>query len=261
MNRPHPIDKNGLELVDAHCHIDLFPNAKPIVDETERRKIHTIAVTNSPSVFFHTRDLCRGRCYVHAALGLHPELAVSHGHELDQMWGHLDETRFIGEVGLDYTTTDAGVRQRQRDVFSAILMRCADRGGKIITVHSRRSAADALAMIGNALPGTIIMHWFSGTVRELEHAAMVGCWFSVNASMANSRNGQSLISAMPRDRVITETDGPFLKHAGHGAQPKDVIAAIRGLSNLWRLSEQEATNIVIGNFRNLTAASDQSQGH
>ena len=261
MNNPGAINRTGLELVDAHCHIDLFPDAKSIVEESEHRKIQTIAVTNAPSVFFHTRDLCRGRNYVHAAVGLHPELAVSHGHELDQMWGHLDETRFVGEVGLDYTTTDEGARQRQRDVFSAILMRCAERGGKIITVHSRRSAADTLAMIGNALPGSIIMHWFSGTTRELEHAAMAGCWFSVNAAMANSRSGQTLISAMPRDRLITETDGPFLKSGGRGAQPQDVITAIRGLSNLWRSSEQETANIVIGNFRNLITASDQSQGN
>jgi TatD DNase family protein len=257
---PDAIDKTGLELVDAHCHIDLFPDAKPIVEETEHRKIHTIAVTNAPSVFFHTRDLCRGRNYVHAAVGLHPELAVLHGHELDQMWGHLDETRFVGEVGLDYTTTDAGVRQQQRDVFSAILMRCAERGGKIITVHSRRSATDALATIGRGFPGTIIMHWFSGTTRELEHAAMAGCWFSVNPAMVSSRSGQTLISAMPRDRLITETDGPFLKNGGRGAQPKDVITAIRGLSSLWRSSEQETANIVIENFRNLTAAPDQPQG-
>jgi TatD DNase family protein len=176
------------------------------------------------------------------------------------MWGHLDETRFVGEVGLDYTTTDAEVRRRQGDVFSAILVRCAQRGGKIITVHSRRSAADTLAVIGRAFPGTIIMHWFSGTTRELEHAAMVGCWFSVNTAMVNSRSGQTLVSAMPRDRLITETDGPFLKNSGLGAQPKDVITAIRGLSNLWRSSEQETANVVVGNFRNLIAASNQSQG-
>lgn len=260
MNSLGTTHATGLELVDAHCHIDLFPDPKSIVEESEHRKIHTIAVTNAPSVFFHTRDLCRGLIYVHAAVGLHPELAVSQGHELYQMWKHLDETRFVGEVGLDYTTADTGVRQRQRDVFSAILARCAECGSKIVTVHSRRSATDTLAMIGNAFPGTIIMHWFSGTTRELEHAAMAGCWFSVNAAMVNSRSGQTLISAIPRDRLITETDGPFLKNGGQGAQPKDVITAIRGLSSLWRSSEQETAKFVVDNFRNLITASDQLQG-
>jgi hypothetical protein len=57
-------------LVDAHFHLDLLPDPAAIAREIEAAQIHTIAVTNSPSVFFHTRTLAKGRRFLHPAVGL-----------------------------------------------------------------------------------------------------------------------------------------------------------------------------------------------
>lgn len=243
-------DDTLTELVDAHCHVDLFgKDEATIVEEIERRRVHTIAVTNAPSVYFHTRDLARGRKYVHPAIGLHPELVESHGHELSRMWQHIAETRFVGEIGLDYVTTDQEARRRQRDVFSQILARCADHGDKLLTVHSRRAASDVVAAVGDGFPGAIILHWFSGTARELERAASFGCWFSVNPAMFRSKSGTELVRGMPGDRVLTETDGPFVKTDGRPCRPSDCEEALRGLSKTWAVSLRDATNRVAENFQ------------
>lgn len=251
----------NLELVDAHCHIDLFPRPLELIEDAERRRIHTIAVTNAPSVFYHTRNLCCGRDLVHAAVGLHPELVHSHGRELQQMWAHLEETRFVGEVGLDYVTSDQELRRNQRGVFSAILSRCAERRDSVITVHSRRSAGDVISAVGEKFPGTVILHWFSGTREELDRAAAIGCWFSVNPSMVASRNGQILTAKMPRDRVLTETDGPFIKVHGEAARPPDVIDAVKGLASIWELSIEDAAAIVLQNFRRAIGARNDDGVH
>ena len=100
--------------VDAHCHIDLFPLPEQIVEQAEAHRIYTIAVTNAPSVFAHTAGLASGSKYIRPAIGLHPELVHSHSHELDQFRSHLAHTRYVGEVGLDYTTSDHEVRLLQR---------------------------------------------------------------------------------------------------------------------------------------------------
>lgn len=222
------------ELVDAHCHVDLYgKDEAAVIEEIERRRVHTIAVTNAPSVFFHTRDAARGKKYLHPAVGLHPELVASHGHELGRMWPHFAETRFIGEVGLDYVTNDQRLRRRQREVFSQILARCAEQKDKVLTVHSRRSASDVIAAIGDDFPGTVILHWFSGTVRELERATNAGCWFSVNLAMFRSRNAIELVRRMPKERVVTETDGPFVKVEGRACRPGDCSRAIQELSSTW----------------------------
>lgn len=239
-----------LELVDVHCHVDLYGKDEAMVlEEIEHRRIHTIAVTNAPSVFFHTRDLAESRNYLHPAVGLHPELVTSHGHELDRMWSYLSETRFVGEIGLDYVTSDLELRRRQREVFSQILGRCAEYGDKVLTVHSRRSATDVIAMIGDHFPGTVILHWFSGTARELERAATAGCWFSVNPAMFRSQSGVELVKLMPTDRVLTESDGPFVKEKGRPCTPADSIDALRGLSKTWSISTAEAARRVADNFQ------------
>jgi TatD DNase family protein len=238
-------------LVDAHCHIDLFPSPAKIVAAIEERCVHTIAVTNAPFVFEHTQELAKRSRFIHAALGLHPELIASHGSQLNQMLSLLSETRFIGEVGLDYVTSDRSLRQQQAAVFSRILEECAALGNKIITVHSRRSARDVIAAVGPNFPGRVILHWFSGTGAEAKKALAYGLWFSVNIAMAQSANGQNILRDLPRDRVLTETDGPFVKVSGQAQTPSDVAAVLPVLASIWNVPEAEVRSIVAQNFQRL----------
>jgi TatD DNase family protein len=237
------------EFVDAHCHVDLYgKDEAAVIDEIEHRRVHTIAVTNAPSVFFHTREVARGRKYLHPAVGLHPELVASHGHELERMWPHLAETRFVGEIGLDYVTSDGSLRRRQRDIFSQVLAHCAEYGDKVLTVHSRRSASDVIASVGDSFRGRVILHWFSGTLRELEGAICAGFWFSVNPSMIRSRTGQQIVARLPKQRVLTETDGPFVTVGRRPCRPHHVIEVLQGLSRVWRVSLEESTRSVLENY-------------
>jgi TatD DNase family protein len=243
-------------MVDAHCHIDLYPNPQEVLAAAEAGKVYTIAVTNAPSVFHYTATLSANCRYVRAAAGLHPQLVHSHAGELEQLWSLLDRTRYVGEVGLDYQTPIQTERQAQRRVFSKILERCAAYGNKVITVHSRRAAADVIAAVGeNYLGGSVILHWFSGTTGELEKAIQCGIYFSVNMAMTSSRGGQKLIQGMPIDRVVTETDGPFVKVSQEAASPSDVSTVVFHLARIWGLSVEEAGNQIISNFRRLVEAS------
>jgi TatD DNase family protein len=238
-------------LVDAHCHIDLLKDSAKAVADAETRRVHTIAVTNAPSVFFHTRDLCIEKRFVHAALGLHPELIATHGRELDKFRQHLSETRFVGEVGLDYVTDDKSIRQKQRDAFSSIVAQSHEAGGRILTVHTRRAASDAIETLAHGTGNTVILHWFSGFRRELERGVELGFYFSVNCAMASSKNGVAILAALPRERVLTETDAPFARVAGRPSAPRDIKAAATALASVWKLSLEETVAIVDSNFRSI----------
>ncbi|WOH54492.1 TatD family hydrolase [Bradyrhizobium sp. sBnM-33] len=114
---------------------------------------------------------------------------------------------------------DAGPRfykslEPQKRVFRTILERCADAGGKILTVHSVRAAPTVLDMIEEHLPrhrGTVVLHWFTGGKRDMQRAAALGCYFSVNAEMTRSDRGRIHVTEMPLDRILTETTVPSLK--------------------------------------------------
>ena len=179
-----------VDLVDAHCHVDLFAEPRKLVSEIERLGIHTIAVTNAPSVFFATERLCAGLRYAHAALGLHPELVVSRAHEFGMMRDLFKRTRYVGEIGLDYTTSDASAKAKQRAVLAEILSICSEAGDKILTVHSRRAATDVTSAIGPNFSCAVVLHWFSGTKKELDLAASCGFYFSVGPAMLASRAGR-----------------------------------------------------------------------
>lgn len=240
--------------IDAHCHVDLFPLPAETVARAEAAGVCTIAVTNAPSVFAHTLALTRGSRFVRPALGLHPELVRTHGQQLDRMLQLLPETRFVGEIGLDFSTNDAEDRRRQRVVFEAILRHCAAAGDKVLTVHSRRASAEVISAVGTSFPGVVILHWFSGPLRDLHKAVDAGLYFSVNPAMLRSASGRKLISAMPRECVFTETDGPFVQVDGRPAEPRDTIPLHSDLGSLWDCDPTEARAIVLGNFRRAAGA-------
>jgi len=243
------MSETTLKLVDAHFHLDLYKEPSAILSECETRGVYTIAVTNAPSVFAHTQRMAGQTKHVRAALGLHPELVASHFHELPDLLRLMEQTRYIGEIGLDHVTPDMALRQKQREVFEAVLLRAADFGDRILTVHSRRAASDVIACVGNAFPGTVILHWFSGSRRELHAGLKAGCYFSVNPAMIKSEKGNALIREIPRNRLLTETDGPFIDVDGRRALPPDVQRAVDGIAKLWNVDPDEAASTVLSNFR------------
>ena len=220
-------------LIDAHFHLDLHPKPAELAANIQSQGIKTIAVTNAPSVFHYTYQLSQKYDAILPAIGLHPELALERRGELPTLWDWLGKTRFVGEVGLDYVTKDEKNRSVQRSVFHSILSACAEYGDKILTVHSRRSSSDVIAAIGNNFPGSIVLHWYSGGVRDLEKGIEYGFYFSVNYAMLKSTRGRDLIKRIPFKRILTETDGPFVKVGSAPATSLHVPEILQSLANLW----------------------------
>lgn len=235
--------------VDTHCHVDLYPDAAPILQGAVSNRVLVIAVTNAPSVYFHTKKLSEQCPFLLPAVGLHPELVGTHGHEIDLLLPLLEETQFVGEVGLDYVTSDQELRERQRQVFAKILDRCSLLGGKVITVHSRRAASDVISAVGAGFNGSVILHWFTGTKREAEQALKIGCYFSVNPAMLASKSSQQLLGILPRERVLTETDGPFVSYQRSPATPPQISVVANHLASLWSIPEDESRSLLLNNFK------------
>lgn len=246
---------SGSALVDAHCHFDLFPNPREILQEAERNRIYSIAVTNTPSVFEPMRRLAEGLKYVRPALGLHPELALQRSSELGIFEREISKTRYVGEVGLDYkVVVKSADRAKQRAIFEEILGHCARLGGRILTVHSRRAETDVVAALREHRPGPFILHWYSGSLKALSAAIDAGAYFSVNAAMVRSERGQRLIRDMPRERVLTESDGPFVQAGGRSASPIGVRDTMTLLRQFWAVPRGEAEEQVLNNFHSLLRA-------
>lgn len=239
-----------MALCDTHFHYDLFTDLG-ILDQIEQARIYTIGVTNAPSTFFYTKKAEQGRKYFRAALGLHPELARARSSELPLFRELLPQTRYIGEVGLDKRQSPDFSEQRR--VFSQIIDWGAQSGDKIITVHSRGAEQEVLDIIGENYPGKIILHWYSGPLRVLEKAIARGCFLSVNWSMTQSNNGKQILAAIPKERILTESDGPFQHIKGQPASPLFIGQTLHTLQTVkvdWN-DKQELLDQLAANLKKL----------
>jgi TatD related DNase len=92
---------------------------------------------------------------------------------------------------------------------------------KPLSVHSRRAEADCLDRLAH-VGAAAILHWYSGPVGQIDRAVAAGLYFSVNPAMLKSKNGQRIVDRIPRERVLTETDGPHTKVGQRIAEPRDI---------------------------------------
>lgn len=246
-----------MKLVDTHCHIDLYSNYQEIIQVVEEKQIYTIAVTNAPSVFRQSSSLTKNSKYIRTAMGFHPELVAQRAQEINLFLQMISETRYIGEIGLDYVTKDENNRSVQREVFQKILSQCAEQKHKILTIHSRRAANDVIDMIGENFPCPVILHWFSGSKTALEKGLRFGFYFSVNSAMLQSASGLNIVRSIPNDRLLTESDGPFISISGKPASPINMKDVIQKLSELRQSSSTAVADMVFENFHRILRLTDK----
>ncbi|MES2031533.1 MAG: Qat anti-phage system TatD family nuclease QatD [Pseudomonadota bacterium] len=242
-------------MIDAHCHLDLYPRPAAVIAEIRRRGAYVLAVTTTPKAFEGNIRLVGENRRIRVAVGLHPELVKERHREVGLVCAILKKTRYVGEVGIDGSPDQRSSLPIQRQVLRTILSACKADGGKIISLHSRMAASHVLDEIEHCGPvGTPILHWFSGSTVELQRAIDMGCWFSVGPAMLSSRNGSRLASLMPCDRVIPETDGPFGTIDGVALNPWDSELVAPSLGALWSLPESTVRSGLRSNFRRLVSA-------
>lgn len=217
-----------------------YPDYQRVIVEAEMAGIDTIAVTTTPSVFARCVEISASYRHIYPAIGLHPEWAGQRARELPLLISSLAATRFVGEIGLDYTTQDLEDRRLQRDVFAGILDACAGYGNKVLTIHSRRAETEIIQMVGDKYPGAIILHWFTGSHATLNCALSAGYYISVNPAMIASARGRAIVSEIPRNRILMETDGPFVMVDRRPARPSDITRAAAGLAREWSMSNRQA---------------------
>ena len=237
-------------MIDFHCHIDLFPDPQKVLDGVEARGVHVLAVTTTPRAWRGTRKLIGERARVRIGLGLHPELVPERHGEVALFAHLLTEAAYVGEIGLDGSPHMRGSFALQDATLRQIMTHCVDAGGRVMSLHSRRAASGVLdALEANPGAGTAVLHWFSGSRRELDRAILLDCWFSVGPSMLKSAKGRALAAAMPRDRVLTETDAPFAASSAGPLMPWDAWLALPTLAELWSCDTNEVAEQLNRNLR------------
>lgn len=247
-----------MALIDLHCHLDLYPDPFGTAQKAARDGVFVLSVTTTPTAYAGTAALAPSGSRIRTALGLHPELAAQRRHELELFRKLLPQVHYVGEVGLDGSLPHRKTLDIQAEVLHEILGMCAAHGGRTISLHSRGASEMLLDMIEfEPRAGRFVLHWFSANRMSVERAIRLGCWFSVGSSMLASKSGREAASAMPKDRILPETDGPFGSINGEVCEPGDQGRVYQKVGELWGCSAVEVETTMTRNFRRLVESSER----
>lgn len=222
-------------IIDTHCHFDMMPNPEVYISAREKAGDIVIGMTNLPSHFKMGQPHLVGYKHIRLALGLHPLLASENSKELPLFKQLVDQTSYIGEVGLDFSREGIATKSEQISVLREVLATLKGKK-KVVSVHSRKAEKELLDLLYEYEINNVIFHWYSGPVELVPRILAQGYYFSVNEAMCRSKNGQSIINSIPIDRLLTETDAPYNEKTD-----------IRKVLNLLNMTEQEVYN----NFKGL----------
>ena len=214
---------------DMHCHLDFDPDPAAAAASAQACSLGAFSATVEPQAFAPAEAAFAGSPGVCAGLGLHPWW-VEEGPRGEEQLAAFERlapsARLVGEVGLDFGPRHIQLAEAQLAAFERIAAAC-EGGGKVLSIHAVRSAGQVLDVLerhGLMQSCACIFHWFSGSSDELQRAARLGCFFSVNPRMLGTKRGRAYIRVIPENRLLLETDLP--EDAGLSYDAPAVVARL-----------------------------------
>ncbi|MFL5821486.1 MAG: TatD family hydrolase [Solirubrobacteraceae bacterium] len=236
--------------VDAHVHLGRYPDPSAILRDVESERIVCVSVTDTPSEYRDAVAWLRRPPLVEVALGVHPLRAGElGGRELSLFDDLVGGCGWVGEVGLDGSPDGRPTLPAQRRAFERVLAHPATRG-KVLTVHSRGAETEVVAALARARVAAVL-HWYRGSLDDAEAALAAGLHFSINPAMVRCGGARRLLAALPPERVLTETDGPYTSVGPRPSAPRDVGVVLAVLAEHWQVDVQGAARRVRANLEAL----------
>ncbi len=233
--------------VDSHCHIN-FPDLADKLPEmfdlmAVNQVSHALCISVELEKFPEIRALAEAHPNVYASVGVHPDHEDCTEPTVDELVALADHPKVvaIGETGLDYFRL-TGDLEWQRERFRTHI-RAARTSNKPLVIHTRAAAEDTLRIMQEEQAGEVggVMHCFTESMAVAEAAIEQGFYISFSGivTFKNARDLREVAAAIPMDRLLIETDSPYLApvpHRGRTNQPGYVkhvaeeIARVRGIT-------------------------------
>lgn len=179
-------------------------------DSFENNNMYALFVTNLPEIYQKCQSEFSESKYVKLGLGYNPQLIAKYPFNKKLFDSMILTTKYVGEVGLDYSKEFVHTKKAQNNAFDYICNQSA-RLNKIMSIHSRNAEIDVLNILIKNKVKHAIFHWFTGDKEVAFKVIEQGYYFSVNYSMLSSKKGLDFIRSIPLDRLLIETDAPFGK--------------------------------------------------
>jgi TatD DNase family protein len=256
-------------LIDSHCHLDYLARdgrlAEALVRAREAGVSPMLTISTKLREFDAVRAIAEAEPDVFCTVGVHPHEAEKEpdtaAEELIRLAAH-PRVIGIGETGLDYYY-EHSPRAAQQAVFRAHI-RASRETGLPLVVHTRDAEDDTIAILREeagkgAFPGLI--HCFSGTQRLADACLDLGFYISFSGILTfkTAEELRAVAATVPLDRVLVETDSPYLApvpHRGKPNEPAFTAHTAARLADIRQVGSAEIAARTTENFRRLFAKAD-----
>jgi TatD DNase family protein len=252
-------------IVDSHCHLDFdafAPELDEIVARAERAGVaRMVTICTRIRRFDRVRAVAERFPSVYCSVGTHPHQADEErgipADDIVRVAESFDKVVAIGECGLDYYYTH-GSPDAQAEGFRQHI-EAARRTGLPLIVHSRDADEDTARILEEEYakaPFTGVLHCFSSGRDLAMRAVEIGFYVSLSGIVAfkKSQELRDIVTDLPADRLLVETDAPFLApppYRGKRNEPAYVVHTHRVVAEVKGMSEAESARLTTENFLRL----------
>lgn len=253
-------------LIDSHCHLNykgLVEDQANVLDRSRAAGVDLMLnIATRESEWDAVLDTAVRESDVWTTVGIHPHEADEHPHvdtaKLVERAAH-PRVVGIGETGLDYYY-DHSDRERQQKSFRSHIAACRETGLPLI-VHTRDAEEDTIRILREEMERGAysgVIHCFTASGAFADAAMALGFYISISGivTFKNARDLQETAARLPLDRLLVETDSPFLApvpHRGKPCEPAYVADTARFLASLRGESVEQLAAATSANFRTLFA--------
>lgn len=246
-------------IFDAHAHYDdekFSQDRESVLSTIEENGVcgvvnASVDLPTSETVLAYTQK----HSIIYGAVGIHPEnleeLPTDYLDILAKLYSDNKKIVAIGEIGLDYYWDIP--KDPQQEIFAQQLALVNDLDAPVV-IHDREAHKDTLDFLKKYRPKSALLHCYSGSAEFLKEILPLGCYISLGGTVTfkNARHSVEVAQAVPLDRLLLETDSPYLSPVpfrGKRNQSDYIIYVAKKIAELRGMSAQEILDITCDNAK------------
>ncbi|MFP4204660.1 MAG: TatD family hydrolase [Spirochaetaceae bacterium] len=250
-----------MKLFDSHAHIGLI-NEDPIeqlmiVQEARQAGVHGIlSICNNLRDFFQVHENLKTAAHVYHSVGVSPSEVVNPGRDWElqvEEGAKMDRVVAVGETGLDYYRK-FGNKDAQVELF----IRQLELASKLelpVVIHNREAGQDVLEILQDRIPPRGgVLHCYSEDWQYAQQALELPLYisFAGNVTYRNARNLHETARNMPLDRILIESESPFMVPAAYRGKRNRPSYLVETLKFIAELREQPVEEVADALYENTT---------
>jgi len=252
-------------IVDSHCHLDyskLFDQLDGVITRAEANKVkYLLTICTTLKSFEKIKFIIKKYKNIYGTFGIHPHetknfININTDFIVD-LKKKYEKIIGIGETGLDYYYNHSDKNIQKKSFIDHI--QAASETNIPVIVHSRNAEMDTYDILRSEKKNSnlkVLIHCFTGSKDFVKKLLDINCYISLSGIITFSKSTQleEAVSVIPVERILVETDSPYLApapHRGKSNEPSYIIHTVEKLSQIMNVSKETIISSTTKNFKTL----------